>query len=79
MESLANTYLERLSLPGKAVRDAAHLAFACAHELDYLLTWNCAHIANAQVRRHLRVINLTLGFQTPTICTPEELMGLEDG
>jgi predicted nucleic acid-binding protein len=51
IESLAATYMTHLELPGKALRDAAHLAFACAYELDYLLTWNCAHIANAEDER----------------------------
>lgn len=77
VEQLAETYMEKLKLPSSVIRDAAHLAFACAYELDYLLTWNCAHIANAEIRHHLAVINMQLGVQTPTICTPEELMGEE--
>lgn len=67
-----------LGLPGKALRDAAHLAFACGYELDYPLTWNCAHIANAELRPRLEAINTSAGLQTPIICTPEELMGLEE-
>jgi hypothetical protein len=57
---------------------AVHLAFACGYELDYLVTWNCAHIANAELRRRLMALNTTLGLQTPIICTPEELMGVEE-
>ena len=78
IERLAETYMTRLVLPEKALRDAAHLAFACGYELDYLVTWNCAHIANAELRRHLMALNTTLGLQTPIICTPEELMGGEE-
>ena len=77
IESLAKTYIAELALPGRALRDAAHLAFACGYELDYLVTWNCVHIANAELRRRLMAINATLGLQTPVICTPEELMGGE--
>jgi hypothetical protein len=71
-------YMAQLALPGKALRDAAHLAFACGYELDYLLTWNCAHIANAEIRRRLMAINAASGHQTSIICTPEELMRAED-
>jgi hypothetical protein len=78
IERLAETYMTQLALPGKALRDAAHLAFACGHELDYLVTWNCAHIANAELRRRLMALNAALGLQTPIICTPEELMGVEE-
>jgi hypothetical protein len=78
IERLAETYMTQLLLPDKALRDAAHLAFACGYELDYLVTWNCAHIANAELRRRLMALNTTLGLQTPIICTPEELMGVEE-
>ena len=78
IERLAETYMTQLVLPDKALRDAAHLAFACGYEPDYLVTWNCAHIANAELRRRLIALNTTLGVQTPIICTPEELMGIEE-
>ena len=77
IERLAEKYMTNLELPGKALRDAAHLAFACGYELDYLVTWNCVHIANAELRRQLTAVNATLGLRTPVICTPEELMGAE--
>ena len=70
--------MSQLALPGKALRDAAHLAFACGYELDYLVPWNCTHIANAEIRRRLMAINAAMGRQTPIICTPEELMGAEE-
>ena len=78
IEQLAQIYLTDLRLPEKALRDAAHLAFACGYELEYLVTWNCTHIANAEIRRQLIAINTSMGLQTPIICTPEELMGSEE-
>lgn len=57
---------------------AAHLAFACQYAMDYLVTWNCTHIANAEIVRRLRSVNRALGMETPVICTPEELMGTEE-
>jgi hypothetical protein len=79
IEQLAQTYMTQLALPGKAIRDAAHLAFACGYDMEYLVTWNCTHIANAELRRQLIMINATAGLRTPIICTPEELMGPEEG
>ena len=75
IEQLAETYMKNIGLPPKAIRDSAHLAFACGYGIDYLVTWNCAHIANAEFRRILWDVNLSLGIRTPIICTPEELMG----
>lgn len=71
---LAEAYSLKLNLPKRAARDAAHLAFAAVYEVDYLLTWNCAHLANAAIRRRLRTIDAELGVWTPVICTPEELL-----
>jgi len=71
---LTKTYLDELRIPEPSARDAAHLAFAAAHGIDYLLTWNCRHIANAFVRLRLRTLNERLGVSTPVICTPEELL-----
>jgi len=73
-ESLAMQYAERLALPEKGVYDALHIAIASVHGVDYLVTWNCAHIANARMRRHLAAINSAMGFPLPVICTPEELL-----
>ena len=71
---VARHYLGALPLPPKAERDAAHLAVACVNAVDYLVTWNCTHIANALLRRRLTETNSALGLATPVICTPEELM-----
>jgi hypothetical protein len=58
----------------KAVRDAAHIAVAAVHGVNYLLTWNCRHIANAQILKRIQMICDNFGFEMPLICTPEELL-----
>jgi hypothetical protein len=72
---LAEQFLERSSLPAKADIDAVHIAAATVHGMDYLLTWNCKHIANAQIQRKLAEISLDLGYELPILCTPYELLG----
>jgi hypothetical protein len=62
-------------LPPHAVRDAAHVAVAAVHAIDYLLAWNCRHLANAQIARRIAMVCEKLGHRMPVICTPEELMG----
>lgn len=74
IESLAAIYIKEIQMPSKAMRDALHIAIASVHGMDYLLTWNCKHIANGYIRRKIREINMREGFSTPTICTPEELL-----
>jgi hypothetical protein len=72
---LAEHFLERSSLLAKADVDAVHIAAATVHGMDYLLTWNCKHIANAQIQRKLAEISLDLGYELPILCTPYELLG----
>jgi hypothetical protein len=72
---LAEQFLVRSSLPAKADVDAVHIAAATVHGMDYLLTWNCKHIANAQIQRKLAEISLDLGYELPILCTPYELLG----
>lgn len=72
---LANAFVRRGPLPGKAVRDALHIAVAAAHGLNFLVTWNCAHIANAEMNPRIITICHNHGLECPVICTPEELMG----
>lgn len=68
--------LERLALvPTNAAADAFHVAFASVHAVDYLLTWNCRHIANAERLPAIEVFLRDNGFAVPNVCTPEELMG----
>ncbi len=75
VRNLAAQFLMRSNLPPKASDDAVHIAAATVHGLDYLLTWNCKHIANAQIQRKLAEISLALGYELPIICTPYELLG----
>lgn len=62
-------------LPQKAGADALHIATATAYGCDFLLTWNFKHIANALVKRQIERILTEHGYEPPTICTPDELMG----
>jgi hypothetical protein len=75
VESLNRDFLTTGIFPATAVRDATHLAFATAHGLDYLLTWNCQHLANARLWRRFDELASRRGFHLPRICTPAELLG----
>jgi hypothetical protein len=66
-------------IPARAAGDALHIAFATIYQCDYLLTWNCRHIANAEIQRSVRRLLDYLDLELPVICTPEELMGDSDG
>jgi predicted nucleic acid-binding protein len=77
-DSLARALLERVPLPDRATADALHIATAAVHGMDYLLRWNCTHIANAALRGRIEAVCREAGFEPPTICTPEELAGGED-
>jgi hypothetical protein len=72
---LAEQFLERSDLPAKANIDAVHIAAATVHGMDYLLTWNCKHIANAQIQRKLAEISFDFGYELPILYTPYELLG----
>jgi predicted nucleic acid-binding protein len=74
IDELAQRYFKKMSLPGRARIDAFHVATATAYEMDYLLSWNCRHIASAHVQRTIQRLNDELGIQTPVMCTPEALM-----
>jgi hypothetical protein len=75
VQDLAVQLLTRSNLPPKARVDAIHIAAATVHGMDYLLTWNCKHIANAQIQGKLAEISLDFGYVLPVLCTPNELMG----
>jgi len=62
-------------IPARALRDAIHIGMATAHEVDFLLTWNCRHIANASIQQGLRRVCDEAGFEMPVICTPHGLLG----
>ena len=71
---LAEKYFFSLSIPEKAKADTYHLAIASWHKIDFLVTWNCSHLANGFIIRELKRINSDLEIKSPEICTPEELM-----
>jgi predicted nucleic acid-binding protein len=73
-EELAARLLAASALPEMAKADALHIAIASAHGIDYLLTWNCKHIANATMRLKIESICRSSGYEPPIICTPLELM-----
>ena len=70
---LAGVFLKQSNLPAKATNDSIHIAIATVYGLDYLLTWNCKHMANAQIQKKLSQISSKLGYELPVICTPYEL------
>ena len=72
-EALAAKLLLGAALPQKAKADALHIAIATVHGMDYLLTWNCTHIANAIMRPKIESICRAAGYEPPVICTPPEL------
>ncbi len=69
------SYLSHKLMPADPGGDALHLAIASFHRCDFLLTWNCHHLANANKFAHIRRINVLLGLFVPTIVTPLELLG----
>ncbi|MEX0700744.1 MAG: hypothetical protein WD069_01470 [Planctomycetales bacterium] len=73
-ETLTEAIMDSGAFPDKAVRDAAHIAVAAVHGIQYLLTWNCKHLANAQISKRVRKVCDERGYDTPLICTPEELL-----
>jgi predicted nucleic acid-binding protein len=70
-------YTRHRLMPADAVGDAAHLAMCALHKIDYLLTWNCRHLANANKVEHLRVINTRLKLHIPVLTTPLGLFSEE--
>jgi len=70
---LADQLLSKGVLPHKAARDAVHIAVATVHRMDFLLTWNFKHIANAHVRKMADRLFRQANYELPVICTPEEL------
>ena len=71
---LAKELVARGALPRKAAVDALHIAIASVSGMEFLLTWNCAHIANAALRPRIDAMCRAHGLEPPVICTPEELM-----
>lgn len=74
---LSKRLIKNGPLPEKAETDALHIAIAAANAMDYLVTWNMKHIANAFMKRSIDQKCVDAGFDPPVICTPEELLGEE--
>lgn len=75
---IVDTYIVRRLMPSNPRGDALHLAIASFHGCDFLLTWNCKHLANANKFAHIRRINTLLGLFVPTLTTPFELLSWEE-
>ena len=74
--TLSEKIIEEGVLPIKAIDDSLHIAIASIHEIDYFLTWNCRHIANAEIKPFIQNVCLRNNYKCPEICTPIELMGV---
>jgi hypothetical protein len=78
MVRLAEALIEQAIIPAKAAEDALHIAISTLHHVDFLLTWNCRHIANPVIQERIAMHLEKLGLFLPIICTPEELLGGND-
>ncbi len=78
VEEAVDAYVENKVMPSNPRGDALHLALASYHRCHFLLTWNCAHLANANKFEHIRHMNMLLGLHVPTIVTPVELLNREE-
>jgi predicted nucleic acid-binding protein len=76
-ETLAEEILRWAHLPATARADALHIAIAVSNGVDYLVTWNVTHIANAERRSTVERACRMAGYEPPTVCTPDELLGEE--
>lgn len=75
--AIVETYISQMIMPSDPRGDALHLAFASFYKCDFLLTWNCKHLANANKFVHIRKINDKLGLTVPMLVTPLEILGVE--
>ena len=78
MISLAEALIAQRLIPAKAIEDSLHIAIATLHHVDFLLTWNCRHIANPVIQEGIAEYLEQRGLCLPIICTPEELLGGQD-
>lgn len=78
VENLIVRLLLAKAVPSTGPDDAAHIAIAAVHEMDYLATWNFRHINNVSKRDHIGRVCVEAGFKAPIICTPEELKEIDD-
>ena len=78
VNSLADAFITGVPLPKKASIDALHISVATVNGVEYLLTWNCKHIANPSMRPQIERICRDMGFEPPVICTPQELLEIDN-
>ena len=79
VDELADALIAAKAVPASEPRDAFHIAIAAVNGVEYLLTWNYKHIANATLRSRIEQVCRDAGFEPPIICTPDELVGTDDG
>jgi len=72
--NLAKEFIKEGAIPPKAAEDALHISIAVVNGIEYLITWNCKHIANAIMRHKINEVCISCGYEPIIICTPEELM-----
>lgn len=75
---IVQAYIRHKLMPANPTGDALHLALASYHKCDFLVTWNCEHLANANKFGHVRRVNTMLGLFVPALVTPMELLGGTD-
>ena len=73
-KALKECLMADCGLPKRAETDAAHVAVAAVHSIQFLLTWNCAHLANRQFSRRIAAACESVGYECPVICTPVQLL-----
>ena len=73
---LARALVRRQAVAAEKIEDALHIALASVHGMDFLLTWNCSHLANAEKIADIESIIESCGYECPRICTPDELLGV---
>jgi len=79
VDDLADVLIAEKAVPASEPRDAFHIAIAAVNGIEYLLTWNYKHIANATLWSRIEQVCRDAGFEPPIICTPDELVGTDDG
>ncbi|CAN5399904.1 hypothetical protein BH20ACI2_BH20ACI2_12820 [soil metagenome] len=77
IDEIVETYIRRMVMPADPSGDARHLALASFHQCDFLLTWNCKHLANANKFGPIRRVNVMIGLFVPLLVTPMQILGVE--
>ncbi len=78
VNSLAESLVAGVPLPERAAIDALHISVAAVNGIEYLLTWNCKHIANPSLRPRIERLCREMRYEPPVICTPQELLEIDD-